>query len=189
MMKAIENALFIAENDTRRRKSAPTLRQIESRLMKNILGNSLALEIIRNSQKPTSELIAELIEIEARVGEFVGETLQQTAAKHKGKIDLKGALAGALSFMPIRAPLRKQLKEMSLRKIALTWVKAALEKEQLKEEQSRAASQERAVLSVKTPPTSLPTPLTKLKSKKIATSKASSKKTKKKILKKKTRRK
>ena len=188
MMKAIENALFVAENDTRRRKSAPTLRQIESRLMKNILGNSLALEIIRNSQKPTSEIIAELIEIEARVGEFVGETLQQTAAKHKGKIDLKGALAGALSFMPIRAPLRKQLKEISLRKMALTWVKAALEKEQLKE-QARLATQERAVLPVAAHTTSPTTPLPKRKSKKIAASKASLKKTRKRILKKKTRRK
>ena len=133
MIKAIEKAMFIAETDTRRRKSKPTLQQIESRLMKNILAQSLALEIIRNSQKPSSELISELIDIEAAVGEFVGQALQQSTAKHKNKIDLKGALAGALSFVPFQQLSRRKLTEISPRKMALNWLKKALEEESAKE--------------------------------------------------------
>ncbi|MBX3032597.1 MAG: hypothetical protein KF865_01635 [Bdellovibrionaceae bacterium] len=132
MMKTIEKALWIAEDDTCRRKSAPTLRQIESRLMKNLLAQSLALEILRNSQKPTADLISDLIEIEAQVGEFIGGALMQSTAKHKNKIDLRGVLAGALSLMPMPTSFRKQNK-FSLKKIALTWVKNALEENQLKE--------------------------------------------------------
>lgn len=127
MMRAIERAWFTAESDTRRRKSAPSLRQIESRLMKNILAQSLALEVVRNSDKSTSQLLSELMEIEMRVGEFVGEALKQATTQHKNKVDLRGALAGALSFIPIPKSSGKRLTQLSWRKIALTWVTKVLE--------------------------------------------------------------
>lgn len=117
MMKAFERAKFVAETSTRQRRSAPVLRQIESQLTKNILAQSLALEIIRNSRKPTSELISEPMEIEVHVGEFVREALRQPEGKHRNPVDLRGALAGALSFIPIR-PMRPRNEQKGvLRKL------------------------------------------------------------------------
>ncbi len=127
MKKTIERALFAAESDTRRRKSAPTLRSIESQLMKSILAQSLALEIIRNSQKPTSELLSELLEVEVRVGEFVGDALREAAIQNKNKIDVRGALAGALSFVPFAPPSRQRPPGLPWRKVALTWITKVLE--------------------------------------------------------------
>lgn len=117
MLKAMERALFIAESDTRKRKSAPVLREIEARLIKNILAQSLALQIIKSSRKPSSELLADLLHIEAQVGEFVGIALEK-AGGQPGKIDFKGVLAGALSFIPMKTFTRRSAK-MLLRKAAL----------------------------------------------------------------------
>jgi len=118
MMKTIEKALFVAENDTRRRKSATNLRQMESRLIKNILVQSLAVEIIRNSQKPSSELLKELINIETQAGNFVGQAFME-AGSEPGEVDLKGVLASALSFIPFRPFGQKLSSSVILRKIAL----------------------------------------------------------------------
>lgn len=126
MLKALEKALFAAESDTRRRKSAPALREIEAKLTKSILAQSLALQIIRNSKKPTSDLLAELVGIEAQVGEFVGQVLEK-AGGDPGQVDLRGLLAGALSLIPMkpfggRRPSAKKL----LRRIALAALDRAL---------------------------------------------------------------
>lgn len=102
MLKAIERAKFTAETDTRRRKSAPFIRELESQLTKNIMAQSLALQVIRNSQKPASELVQELMSIEARVGEFLGKALEEAGGKNPRAIDFRGTLAGVLSFVPMK---------------------------------------------------------------------------------------
>ena len=74
-----------------------SLAKIEERLVKSILSATLALHILRSSRKPTSQLTRELLDIEFDVGRFVGMAMQ---TKER---NLKGALAGAVSFIPFPA--------------------------------------------------------------------------------------
>lgn len=119
MLKALEKALFTAESDTRRRKSAPALREIEAKLTESILAQSLALQIIRSSKKPTSDLLAELVSIEVQVGEFVGQVLEK-AGGDPDQVDLRGLLAGALSLIPMKPFERRPSAKKLLQRIALT---------------------------------------------------------------------
>lgn len=84
-------------------KVAMSLEQIEERLVKSILSGTLALHILRSSRKPTCELVEELLDIEVQVGEFVGQAMQMHTRNSKAP-NLRGALASALSFIPIAPP-------------------------------------------------------------------------------------
>ena len=75
--------------------------QIEESLSNVILASSLALKIIKGSRKPVSELVDELLEIEVQVAEFLGESLKPNDGSYS-KVDLRGSLARALSFIPIK---------------------------------------------------------------------------------------
>lgn len=126
MLKALDRAMFVAETDTRRRRAAPKLREIESKLTRGIMAQSLALEIIKNSQRPTSELIAELLDIECQTGKFVGDVLQNVGGKHQVSVDLKGVLAGAVSFIPMNPFRKRATLKASLGKFALEILRQAL---------------------------------------------------------------
>lgn len=82
-------------------KLVMSLQQIEERLLKSVLSGTLALHILRNSRTPTSELLEELMNVEAEVGQFVGQAMQMHVESLKAT-NLKGVLAGALSFIPLR---------------------------------------------------------------------------------------
>lgn len=118
MLKAIEKAKIVAENDTRRRKSDPFLRELESQLTKNILAQSLALHVIRHSQKSTSKLIEELMNIEARVGDFLGKALEEIGGKTSSAVDMTGTLAGVLALIPMKRMRPRPSLKRSLRKAA-----------------------------------------------------------------------
>lgn len=79
---------------------AMSLEQIEERLVKSILSGTLALHILRSSRKPLSGLVKELMDMEVEVGKFVGAAVQMHAESLK-RTEMKGMLAGALSFIPI----------------------------------------------------------------------------------------
>lgn len=81
-------------------KEAMSLAQIEERLVKSILSGSLALHILRNSRKPTSRLVNDLLEIEMEVGFFVGQAMQMHSRSLR-TANLDGMLASALSFIPM----------------------------------------------------------------------------------------
>ena len=77
---------------------APTIARVEQELMTGLLTQALALKILKNSSKPASVLLRELIDIEVEVGRFIGSTL--TAGAGKGpESNYTGALSGALSFV------------------------------------------------------------------------------------------
>ncbi|MBX3032965.1 MAG: hypothetical protein KF865_03505 [Bdellovibrionaceae bacterium] len=118
MLKAIEKAKIVAENDTRRRRADPFLRELESQLTKNILAQSLALHVIRHSQKPTSKLIEELMNIEARVGDFLGKALEEIGGKTSSAVDMRGTLAGVLALIPMKRMRPRPSLKRSLRKAA-----------------------------------------------------------------------
>lgn len=65
-----------------------------------ILASSLALKVLKGVRKPTSQLIQELLEIEFQVGQFVGEAVKIHVEQMRA-LNLKGALANALSTMPL----------------------------------------------------------------------------------------
>jgi hypothetical protein len=90
-----------------------SLDQIEERLVKSVLSGTLALHILRNSRKPTPKLLEDLFSIEAEVGRFVGVAMQMHT-EHQKPPNLKGVLAGALSFIPIQG--RPQASKPSLSK-------------------------------------------------------------------------
>lgn len=77
-----------------------SLEQIEERLVKSVLSNALALHILRSSQKPTSKLVDELLEIEIQVGQFVGHAMQMHIENLKAS-NMEGMLANALSFVSL----------------------------------------------------------------------------------------
>lgn len=77
-----------------------SLEQIEEHLVKSILRGTLALHVLRNSRKPASKLIHDLLEIEMQVSQFVGHTTRVHAKELKDTLQ-KGALANVFSFMPI----------------------------------------------------------------------------------------
>lgn len=79
-----------------------SLDQIEEHLVKSVLSGTLALHILRNSRKPASKILEDLFSIEADVGRFVGVAMQMHT-EHQKTLNLKGVLAGALSFIPIQA--------------------------------------------------------------------------------------
>lgn len=89
-----------------------SLEQIEERLVKNILRGSLALQILRGSQKPVSKLMRELLEIEIEVSQFVGQAMQIHADNIKAT-NFQGVLASALSFIPIPVAQRPQIQSPS----------------------------------------------------------------------------
>lgn len=68
--------------------------------MRSVLSGTLALHVLRNTRKPVSLLVKELMDIEMEVGQFVGAAMQMHAETLKAS-KLRGMLAGALSFIPI----------------------------------------------------------------------------------------
>ena len=84
------------------KNAAMSLEQIEERLLKSVLGGTLALYVLRSSRKPTSRLVNELLEIEVEVGQFVGRAMQMHVENLKAA-NLKGSLANALSFISLNS--------------------------------------------------------------------------------------
>ena len=89
-----------------------SLEQIEERLVKNLLRGSLALQILRGSQKPVSKLLKELLEIEVEVSQFIGQAMQMHADNIKDT-NFQGVLASALSFIPMPVAHRPQIQSPS----------------------------------------------------------------------------
>lgn len=81
-------------------KKMMSLDQIEEHLVKSVLSSTLALHILRNSRKPTSKLVNELLEIEMDVGQFVGRAMQMHAKSLKA-LSMGGGLANTLSFITL----------------------------------------------------------------------------------------
>lgn len=76
------------------------LEQTEKRLTLNILGQMLALYLLRNSKIPLSKLMQEIFDAEMEVGEFVSSVLQMQSEQMR---NLHGVLGNSLSVMPMRA--------------------------------------------------------------------------------------
>ncbi len=76
---------------------APTIARVEQELMTGLLTQALALKILKNSSKPASELLRELMDMEVEVGRFIGNTLA-TGAGRGSVSNCTGVLSGALAF-------------------------------------------------------------------------------------------
>ncbi len=72
--------------------------------LKHILTSTLALYVLGNSQKPTSVVIKDLMDLEVKAAHLVGLVMQLQVEKIHHS-DLKSALAGVFSFIPF--PARK----------------------------------------------------------------------------------
>ncbi len=96
------------------RSDSLTLEQIQERLTNTMLASGLALKVLKNIRKPTSQLIQELLDIEFQVGHFVGESMKIHAAQMIAP-NLSGALANVLSTVPMggRAVPDSSQKELS----------------------------------------------------------------------------
>ncbi|MFP5458502.1 MAG: hypothetical protein ACLGG7_07200 [Bacteriovoracia bacterium] len=73
--------------------------EIEERLNDTILACTLALKIVRNSDKPVGALMDELMTLEMNVGSFIGQALQ--TRPEELKTAARGALAGVFSTMSL----------------------------------------------------------------------------------------
>jgi hypothetical protein len=92
-----------------------TLEQIQERLTDTMLASGLALKVLKNIRKPTSQLIEELLDIEFQVGHFVGKSMKMHTAQMIAP-NLRGALANVLSTVPLNGqripdPPHKELSE------------------------------------------------------------------------------
>lgn len=109
-----KNRLTLSSAQTLNAKDVMSLDQIVERLVRSILSGTLALQILRNSRKPTYKLVNELLEIEMEVGQFVGRAMHMHAKSFKAS-NMGGMLANTLSFIPMgQAEVQTQVSSSKL---------------------------------------------------------------------------
>lgn len=81
--------------------------EIEDRLSKTILKASLALNILKQSEKPVCEVLDDLMQIEMEVGTFVSDVLSGNGKKMATEL-CEDSLSRALSFIQIGKSSQKR---------------------------------------------------------------------------------
>lgn len=103
MSARVKQAKLVAESNTHRRRIAPIKRDLENKLMKEILAQSFALQILRNSEVPASQLLREMRDVEEQSGKFLIQAFEKLQ-REPGAIDLQGMLNGVFSFLQLGRP-------------------------------------------------------------------------------------